>query len=243
MNPAVDKNKNGNPVREWLTDPSLLTLLGSNLVTIVVAVVENWRVWDVVWIYWSQSVTIGWFSWLRMRHLKRFSSDGLKIGGAPVPMTAEGARMAANLLGGTNAFFHAGYLFWLVILASGTWSRMTRGDLIAMALCTGSFIINHWFSYRHNLEADLTRKPNIGNIGCLPLARVMPMHLTIIFCGGLSSLAGPGSRIASAFALIFFLGLKTLADVFMHAIEHQDREQGVRLGQGAASPRRRTGRT
>ena len=207
-------------IRFLLVDPSLLMLLVSNLITLVIAVAENWRILDVMWIYWGQSVTIGWFSWLRMRQLKRFSSVGFAINGAPVPITQAGARMAANNLLVAHVIFHLTYLGFLIGFTSESGFRHTRQDLIALAVCMVSFVINHWFSYRHNLKEDLARIPNIGDIGCMPLMRVAPMHLTIIACGGLSFVFGETSRLYSAIALIIFLGLKTFADLFMHVLEH-----------------------
>ena len=44
-----------------------------------------------------------------------------------------------------------------------------------------------------------------------PYARILPIHLTIILGTGVMD----GSH-----ALILFLGLKTAADLVMHAIEH-----------------------
>lgn len=210
----------GTVIRFLLADPSLLTLLGSNLLTLVIAVVENWRILDVMWIYWGQSVTIGWFSWLRMRQLKLFSSEGFAINGAPVPITSAGARMAANNLLAAHAMFHLVYLGFLIGFTSESSFRHSRQDQIALAVCVVSFVINHWFSYRHNLKDDLARIPNIGNIGCMPLIRIGPMHLMIIVCGGLSFVFGETSRLYSAISLIIFLGLKTTADLFMHVVEH-----------------------
>ena len=221
-------------VRFLAADPSLLMLLGTNLLTLVIAVAENWRILDVMWIYWGQSVTIGWFSWLRMRQLKRFSSAGFAINGAPVPNNPAGARMAANNLGIFHAIFHLTYLGFLIGFTSESGFRHTRQDLIALAVCMVSFVINHWFSYRHNLKEDLARIPNIGDIGCMPLMRIGPMHLTIIACGGLSFVFGETSRLYSAIALIIFLGLKTAADLFMHVLEHH---QTSRAEGSARQPR------
>jgi len=54
----------------------------------------------------------------------------------------------------------------------------------------------------------------------LPYARIIPMHLTLVF-GGLF--------IASKFWLVFFLLLKTLTDLIAHVAEHARRR-----GQGRA---------
>lgn len=50
-----------------------------------------------------------------------------------------------------------------------------------------------------------------------PYARIIPMHLTIIF-GGMFLYLGIGS----VFVLVLFLGLKAVADLIMHIIEHRE---------------------
>lgn len=57
------------------------------------------------------------------------------------------------------------------------------------------------------------RVSRLGTLMFLPYARVVPMHLTIIFGGMLAR--------DSAFALLLFCSLKTAADVLMHYVEHR----------------------
>ncbi len=71
--------------------------------------------------------------------------------------------------------------------------------------------MNHLFSFRFNRRRDQTKKPNIGAVMFWPYARILPIHLTIILGTGVMD----GSH-----ALILFLGLKTAADLVMHAIQH-----------------------
>ena len=86
----------------------------------------------------------------------------------------------------------------------------------------GSFESKGLFSINKNLEVFLyfknkPQKRNIGELMFFPYARIIPMHLTIIF-GGIFLFSG----IASTFVLILFLGLKTVADLVMHFIEHKE---------------------
>ena len=86
------------------------------------------------------------------------------------------------------------------------------GNLFFLALCVLVFLFNHYFSFVEYREQDAGRRPNIGNIMFFPYLRIVPMHLTIILGGAVGS-TGTGT-------LLFFLVLKTVADVIMHRIEH-----------------------
>ena len=67
-------------------------------------------------------------------------------------------------------------------------------------------------------ERDEKKKPNIGRILFFPYARILPMHLTIMFGGSLMNSGWTGAQVA----LIFFLLLKTVADIMMHMMEHAE---------------------
>jgi len=73
------------------------------------------------------------------------------------------------------------------------------------------FFVDHLFSFRYNRERDQKKIQNLGRLMAFPYARVVPMHLVIVLFGVFLSGALP---------LLVFLGLKTLADVIMHVVEH-----------------------
>ena len=50
-----------------------------------------------------------------------------------------------------------------------------------MILCVAIFLVNHSFSFLYNKKRDLAKKPNIGTVMFFPYARIVPLHLTIIF--------------------------------------------------------------
>jgi Family of unknown function (DUF6498) len=190
--------------------PDTPILFFSNIFVIVLALVQGWSIVPLLWIYWWQSVIIGFFNWRRMKQLKKFSTEGLKVDGQyvkPTEKTKKNSAMFFLLHYGVFQFF---YLIFILTLADSIPSDV----LLSAAVGVGIFLFNHFFSYRHNLEKDLASTPNIGTMMFFPYFRVIPMHL-IIFIG---AWAGSGSQLT----LFFFLLLKTGVDLVMHIIEHVD---------------------
>jgi hypothetical protein len=212
-------------LRQLLSDTSSASLLFSNLLTIVLAVVQGWRLADVMWVYWGQSVVIGYFNWRRIRALQRFSTDGFTVNDHPVDPTPATKRQVALFFAVHYGFFHFVYLVFLLSFPFDTQRSVIphspfpgqadtpRPDVLGIAVCTLAFAVNHAFSYRHNLESDLRRVPNIGTVMFFPYARILPMHLTLI-------LGGFFGAVSSVLPLVVFLVLKTLADLIMHLVEH-----------------------
>ncbi len=164
-----------------------------------------------MWIYWGQSVIIGVFNWRRILDLKQFSTENFRIGDKPVQATRQTQREVARFFLFHYGFFHLVYLVFLIVLAT----PVPGTPVLGIGLCILAFLIGHGFSYWHNRQRDRERTPNIGCVMFLPYGRIIPMHFTIIFGGFVGAESG-GS-------LLLFLGLKTLADVMMHMMEHAER--------------------
>ena len=190
-------------------DRSASLLIFSNLIVIVLALIQGWRLIELVWVYWLQNIIIGFFNWRRMMNLKQFSTENFKSNGVQPPPTKKTRRSTALFFLFHYGFFHLVYLVFLVQFIDTFPSQVLLHGAIGMAI----FFFNHYFSYRYNRELDDATVPNIGSIMFLPYLRVIPMHLVILFGAGLDG----GSR----GILIFFLLLKTTADVLMHTIEHR----------------------
>ncbi|MBN1268062.1 MAG: hypothetical protein JXB04_00600 [Kiritimatiellae bacterium] len=187
-------------------DPSAFVLVASNLLTLVVAVIQRWDLGEVMLIYWSQSVIIGIFNFLKMLSLKEFSTAGMKINDRSVEPTPGVKRQTAWFFLVHYGFFHFGYFVFLA-----TSLKPANLDLVPVTACIAGFAGNHLFSFVQNWTRDRAARPNIGTIMFFPYARILPMHLTIVF--GLFLVKGP-------IGLTFFLLLKTGADLIMHAVEH-----------------------
>lgn len=192
-------------------DNSLRALIVSNVVTIVIAVIENWTLSVVLFIYWTQSVIIGVFHIRRMLDLGEFTTSGLTMNGRSVEATPKSKKQIASFFSLHYGFFHFVYLVFVLTainsdggLPSFGWLGLIGGGSV--------FAVNHFFSYIQNRDLDRTGKPNLGTMLFLPYARIVPMHLIIVL-----GAAFGGSRVA----LVVFLSLKTLADAVMHTVEHR----------------------
>ena len=206
---------NSQPQRNLFGDLSLWFLLLSNLATVFFATKENWNLSTIMWIYWFQSITIGFFNFIRILQLKEFSTEGFEINGQPAQPTQGTKIFTAFFFLFHYGFFHFVYMMFLL---TGTFTK-TYGnasnfiELKYIFLASLLFFINHLFSYFYNRPKD-TKKQNIGSLMLYPYARIIPMHLTIIF----------GSAFGGA--LPFFLVLKTFADGIMHIVEHNVLRKG-----------------
>lgn len=203
------------PQRNPFNDPSLWFLLFSNIVTIFFAITENWNLSTLMWVYWFQSITIGFFNFIRILQLKEFSSEGFEINGRPVQPTQSTKIFTAFFFLFHFGFFHFGYLMFLLpdTFTKAYGNILNSVELKYILVTAFLFFINHLFSYLYNKPRD-TKKQNIGSLMFYPYARIIPMHLTIIF----------GSSFGSALPL--FLVLKTFADATMHIVEHNVLRKG-----------------
>jgi hypothetical protein len=211
-------------VKEPRIGASVTSLLIANFIAIVLALYEGWDLQELMIIYWSQSVIIGYFSFRRMRDLKDFSTQGVSSNGVRLQPTEKTKRSMSFFFALHYGAFHLAYLaFMFTDGVESLWD-----DRLFLALCVAAFLVNHWYSYVEHRQMDATRKPNIGTIMFFPYARILPMHLTIIAGGAFGDASTP--------VLLLFLGLKTLADVIMHKIEHAAwRKQNVSVENASKS--------
>ena len=193
-----------------VTPESTRSLLIANAVTLATALIFQWPLSLLLWPYWIQSVVIGYFSGKRMLVLERFSTEDVLVNDQPVEPTEATKHSAVLFFTLHYGFFHLGYAFFIATRAeeTGCW------DWIGVAVAALTFVWNHRFSYQQNIEADVAGTPNIGTLMFLPYLRIVPMHLTILAGGVLTS----GF---SLLVVVFFCLLKTGADVAMHRIEHK----------------------
>jgi hypothetical protein len=191
-----------------LRDFSLLPLLISNGLAIWWAAHDHLSLQTVMMMYWAQSVAIGAVNVLRILALRDYSTDDFRVGGPLSP--SFGAKLkVAGFFTLHYGFFHIVYLVFIL-------AAMTRGRvdvnvpfvLYGAALFAGTDLAAlalHW-----NAE---TRGRNIGKVMFAPYLRIVPMHLAIIFGGFVNYHPG--------LTLGLFQGLKTLADMFTHLVQHR----------------------
>lgn len=186
--------------------PTTISLIVVNLLTLFFALTEHWDFATIIWIYWFQSVIIGVFNFLRIINLKKFSTKGFKVNGQPTKATTETKVHTAFFF----LFHYGGFHFVYLLFLAGS-AKVNTSNMLFLMLSGLAFFVNHFFSYWKNYNDDAKKIKNIGRVMFFPYARIVPMHLTIVF-GFLFIGEGVG--------LVFFLLLKTLADVVMHQVEH-----------------------
>ena len=192
------------------SDHSLASLALTNVFALVVAWVTDMTLRDLMLIYWIQSVVIGLSNVVRILKLRHFATAGLMVNGKPVTEGPGTKYQVAGFFALHYGFFHFVYFMFIV---GDPRHHADLGSPLAYALIALSFVVNHAFSLRHNIESDASGRPNIGTLMFMPYLRILPMHLTIIF--GLGFAAG-----ARTFGFLLFGGLKTVADCVMHLVEH-----------------------
>lgn len=189
-------------------DSSTIILISTNLITIVLAITQQWNMATIIWTYWIQSIIIGFFNVARIFSLEKFSTEGMTSNGKPVEPNSKKSKIDNGFFfmlhyGG----FHFVYAVFLwVNFDNITWAYLGIGGII--------FFCNHLFSFMHNRYQDRNKIPNIGHLMFSPYVRIIPMHLIIIFFG---------SHIRSTAALIVFLLLKSMIDLCMHLLEHKQK--------------------
>jgi len=213
--------------------PTLVSLLAANIAVMALAVIQGWSLLPLLWVYWFQSVIIGFFNFFRILGLKEFSTKNFRINNRPVEATEGTKNFTALFFAVHYGLFHLGYLGFLVMMpvmdvftgpfnASGGPQAVQLMPLINAApwilLSAAVFFANHYYSYRYYKNKP-KKKQNIGTIMFYPYARIFPMHLMIV--GGFLFFGDAMQTLA----VVLFLLLKTGADLAMHYVEH--REQWV----------------
>lgn len=184
---------------------SLISLLLSNIIIIILAIVQKWDTSTVLWVYWMQSIIIGFFQFIKILSLKKFFTENFKINNQPAQPTTQTKLFTAFFFMFHYGFFHFIYAIFLFNLFTNQLFDFT--DIFSGGLI---FFLNHTFSYLHNKIVDEQKTQNIGHLMFSPYARIIPMHLIIVF-----------GAILGQSVLIVFLLLKTLADLTMHTIKHK----------------------
>jgi hypothetical protein len=185
-----------------------------------------WQRWPLVFLllsYWAQSLVIGWYGRRRLLAVRRFvqgrtrydldATDGEHAkdpewAGSP----ARGEILKRQMLNSAMliyASYHAAFLALLLLLPLG--APVRPWNILGLALATLAFLVAHRSSYARNLENDRTGCPPLRALTFMPLIRVVPMHVTMVF----------GMQVSYSVAILLFGSLKTVADLMMHRYEHR----------------------
>lgn len=208
----------------------LVSLIAVNLVTIVFAIVGNWDLATVIFIYWAQSVIIGIFACLSILFVDTAAlADTMAehpavpgaVSGSPAPARRILAGLLKLFLAGFFAVhygtFHAVYFFFITDFSLfGPVSYTDPGILVSIGLFFALHAWSFFFYRKRGTAAALGMMTQFTE----PYARIFPMHLTIIF-GSFIILGLQFFGITTTLpVLVFFLVVKTIADISAHIKKH-----------------------
>jgi hypothetical protein len=201
------------------TKTSTLSLIFSNLLVIFFAIADDISANEVLWIYWSQSVIIGIFNFIKMITLKDFSTEGFKQGNKqPLPIRATAISSAVFFL------FHYGFFHFIYAAFLGGFSEFSNSEsnssgINYILISAGVFFISYFIEFINFRKEESDELPNLGFIMFAPYARIIPMHLTIILGGFIGAAGSIFSTNTNLSIIVLFIGIKTVVDLITHSID------------------------
>lgn len=204
------KNINRKTYLNSLNDSSLLLLLFTNFITIIIALIQKWDVFEIMQVYVGQSLIIGFMTLIKIftvkeNHLKTLDED--KIFWLP---------KNKSKISTAYSFFVV-YCIPILLLASVPFGeyideiKPTSALLKIIPLWVG-FFITHLYSLIKNWPKEKEEK-KIKDICNFPFYRIILLFLTItvlaLFWGN------------NLIALTFLLIIRSFIDAAIHVIEHK----------------------
>lgn len=201
------------------TKLSTLSLIFSNLMVVVFAVVDNLSAMEVLWMYWFQSVIIGIFNFIKIITLKEFSTEGFKQGNKPVPNTKAAKVSTAIFFLFHYGFFHLIYGIFLGVFSGTANLESENGGINYLFISALIFLISYGIEFYNSKKEEVTEIPNLGALMFAPYARIIPMHLTIILGGFIGAAGDFLSTDTNLAIIILFTSIKTIVDLITHSID------------------------
>jgi hypothetical protein len=215
---------------ELIHNPPVISLIIANVITIVLAIIGNWDLATVMFIYWVQSVIIGIFTVVSLLGadtaiLAAEMEKPVRERGGIETVTPWFVWLYKCLIAGFFALhyglFHWGYYSFIV--KSGLFGAVNFSDPGIWLSCA-LFFANHLYSHITFQHKKPKGSGYVNDQFFTPYRRIIPMHLTIIF-GSIVIFVLEVIGIASTMpVLVFFLLLKMYSDIKAHVIKHYQEE-------------------
>jgi hypothetical protein len=201
---------------KYLWDPSTISLVLVNIITIFFAIIEKWSLVTLLIIYWNQSLIIGFFTIIRIIKLKRFTTNFYKINGVPAEIDSKTKFRVTKDFISMYGIIHLIYFYLIYSLDKSFLNNsLLHLNFLIIILESIVFFINHLYSFIHNSIKEKDKIKDLGDILAVPYLRILPMHI-VLFIGSLIIAITSNS----IYTLSLFLILKTFMDVLTHIGEH-----------------------
>lgn len=193
---------------------SVQVLILANLLPLLGVLLFDWSLFAVMYLYWFENVIIGLFNMMRMSRAegKLDETNEAKLNNETYTRDKRGALIFFFLI-------HYG-IFTIIhgVFVTSFFGTMS-GQIILppeIALGTIALLMSHAFSYYTNfIRQGEYKRVSETQLFIQPYKRVIILHVTIIFGGGLVMLFHSALP-----ALILLIIIKTLVDVWAHSLEH-----------------------
>jgi hypothetical protein len=201
--------------RVWI-DLSAWTLILTNLITIAFAYLNQWAFSTIIWVYWCQTLIIGFFAFLRVISLADLSHPG-------VERIQKRFSLRWKLRAGLLFLAHFTVIQGCLTLVLGAFlGPVTNQNSMILLLSSLLFFCNHLFSYIYNKKNERIVYKNIGFMVLRPYLRLLPLFVSFLFIGMIVAaffLMRDEQLVPTAYIVLFVL--KTGMDVIAHTLEHR----------------------
>ena len=199
-------------------DRPVLRLVLCNMAVMVWAIAAKWSLVDMMWVYWAQSMCIGFWGVVNMLSLKDYSTEDFFLGEFNLR-----PNIFTKLL--TLFVFVVLFGFWHLVYAAvlGKYTTNAGRAFVLVVGAGGVFFFNQFYSFVFKkVRYYKGDKPNIGDVFCFPLYRLWPMHFTMI--GAAVVWAATGLEFIERAAIVIFVLLKTLVDAATYSTLYKSRQ-------------------
>lgn len=197
--------------------PSEICLIAANMIPLIGVVFWEWRVFDVMLLFWLENVIIGLFNILKM------SAWTIRTGFyLAVPLIA------------FFALHYGGFAFGHFVVLMALFGDIQPGDKVSMAFfmtrpefhtwgfyaaALGIFA-SHLFSFCANfLGRGEIAKTNALALMFQPYKRVVMLHVTLLMGGAAAQILKQ-----PVWAMVLLVGLKIIFDLRAHRKSHREKE-------------------
>lgn len=186
-------------------DSSFWSLLLINVFVIAYYLINNTGFKTIIWIYWCQSVIIGFFNFLNLLTVHHIKPGSITINDEPVTKDATARGCLAPFFAFHYGVFHLVYMVFIYAMLTDAHEKL---DMTFLEISVAGFFFDQVRNFIRAKKWEQTHMVDAGTIFFIPYLRIVPMHLTIL----LPKFIG----VIGAFPL--FLVLKTIADLITHSI-------------------------
>jgi len=190
---------------------SILSLVLVNLLPLAGVFLLDWKVSNILFLYWSENLVIGGFNLLKMKKARgttikaRYSINNK----SPSSMSRKSMMVFFVIHYGMFTLTHG----FFVLALFGFFSGSLKWLLLSLLF----LFFSHGVSYHYNfLDGGEYKRMSYQDLFIQPYSRVVVMHITIIFGGFLAKLYG-----SPQLALLVMVGLKIIIDIFLHLKERK----------------------